>query len=41
MKKKLTREYFTVEPTDGTLEPGAEKIVNVQFRATKELKLKT
>jgi len=41
MKKKITREYFTVEPLNGTLEPNAEKTVSVKFRATKETKMKT
>jgi len=41
MKKKITREYFTVEPMDGTLEPGAEKTISCKFKATKETKMKT
>jgi hydrocephalus-inducing protein len=41
MKKKATREIFTVDPMEGDLQPGEEKSITVKFQSQKELKLKT
>ena len=41
MKKKATRELFSVDPMEGDLQPGEEKSVTVKFQSQKELKLKT
>ena len=41
MKKKQTREIFTIEPMEGELNPNEEKNVIVRFRSDKEIKLKT
>ena len=41
MKKKQTREIFSVDPMEGDLQPGEEKSITVKFQSQKELKLKT
>lgn len=41
MKKKHTREIFTIEPMEGELNPNEEKNIVVKFMSTKEIKLKT
>lgn len=41
MKKKHTREIFTIDPMEGELQPNEEKSINVKFCSQKELKLKT
>jgi hydrocephalus-inducing protein len=41
MKKKATREIFTINPMDGELQPYEEKSITVKFQSQKELKLKT
>ena len=41
MKKKATREIFTIDPMDGELQPNEEKSITVKFQSQKELKLKT
>ena len=41
MKKKLTRECFTIEPMEGMLDPSEDKTIIVRFESDKELKLKT
>ena len=41
MKKKQTREIFTIEPMEGDLHPNEEKSVVVKFKSQKEIKLKT
>jgi hypothetical protein len=41
MKKKATREIFTVDPMEGELQPAEEKSITVKFQSQKELKLKT
>lgn len=41
MKKKQTREIFTIEPMEGELAPNEEKNVIVKFMSQKEIKLRT
>ena len=41
MKKKMSREIFTIDPMEGDLQPGEEKVITVKFQSQKELKLKT
>jgi hypothetical protein len=41
MKRKQTREIFTVDPMEGELQPNEEKNVVVRFMSQKEIKLKT
>ena len=41
MKRKQTREIFTVDPMEGELQPNEEKNVVVKFMSQKEIKLKT
>jgi hydrocephalus-inducing protein len=41
MKKKMSREIFTIDPMEGELQPGEEKVITVKFQSQKELKLKT
>lgn len=41
MKKRQTREIFTIEPNEGVLEPEESKDVIVRFESRKEFKLKT
>jgi hydrocephalus-inducing protein len=41
MKKKQTREIFTIEPMEGELNPTEEKSIVVKFMSQKEIKLRT
>ena len=41
MKKKMTREIFTIDPMEGELQPNEEKNIIVKFLSQKEIKLKT
>mmetsp|Transcript_8825 Transcript_8825/g.8167 ORF Transcript_8825/g.8167 Transcript_8825/m.8167 type:complete len:1196 (+) Transcript_8825:4508-8095(+) len=41
MKKKQTKEIFTVDPMEGELSPNEEKSVAVTFKSQREIKLKT
>ena len=41
MKKKQTREIFSIDPMEGELQPNEEKNVVVKFMAQKEIKLRT
>ena len=41
MKKKQTKEIFTIEPMEGELNPNDEKNVVIKFKSQKEIKLKT
>jgi hydrocephalus-inducing protein len=41
MKKKQTREMFTIEPNEGELQPEETKDVIVRFESRKEFKMKT
>jgi hypothetical protein len=33
MKKKATREIFTIDPMDGELQPNEEKSITVKFQS--------
>jgi len=41
MKRRQTREIFTIEPMEGKLEPNEDKNIIVKFLSHKEIKLKT
>jgi hydrocephalus-inducing protein len=41
MKKKLFRDNFTIEPQNGSIEPGQERQINVIFQSQSEIKLRT
>ena len=41
MKKKQTREIFTIEPNEGELQPEEAKDILVRFESKKEFKMKT
>lgn len=41
MKNKLTREIFTIDPMEGSLNQNEEKVIKVKFMSQKEKKLKT
>lgn len=41
MKKKSTREIFTIEPNEGELQPEETKDIIVRFESNKEFKMKT
>ena len=41
MKKKTTREIFTIEPSEGVLQPQEVKDIVVRFESQKEFKMKT
>lgn len=41
MKKKQTREMFTIEPSEGELQPQETRDVIVRFESKKEFKMKT
>lgn len=41
MRRKFTREIFTIEPIEGQLEPDEEKEIKIRFESKKEIKLKT
>mmetsp|Transcript_22445 Transcript_22445/g.16943 ORF Transcript_22445/g.16943 Transcript_22445/m.16943 type:complete len:131 (+) Transcript_22445:1343-1735(+) len=41
MKKKQTKEIFTVDPMEGELAQNEEKNVVVRFKSQKEIKLRT
>jgi len=41
MKKKSTREMFTIEPNEGELQPEETKDIIVRFESSKEYKMKT
>ena len=41
MKRKQTREIFSIDPMEGELQPNEEKNVVVRFMSQKEIKLKT
>lgn len=41
MKKKQTREIFTIDPMEGELNQNEEKNIVVRFLSQREIKLKT
>lgn len=39
--RRKAKEIFTIEPSNGALEPNEEKNIIVRFKSQKEIKLKT